>query len=491
MHDPTPPNGAHPPHRAAALRTRRILFGSLQIAGGQGANQLISFARNLLIARLIGPEQFGLGLTFVLIVAFVEMAGDLSWQKFIVQDPEGDQPKTQATLHLFLALRGLLLGAALLLGAEALIWVLGVSPDLAWAYRVLALVPVLSSLTHLDVKRFHRQLRYGPDVATQCVGNIAGLVAGVTAAFTLDDYRALLIAVVVRYLGQVITSHMLAEWPYRFRYSRAVALRAWRFGWPLMINGVVLFASSQGDRAVVVRAFGVAAFGVYGAVSIVTQAITTLVLTVTGSIGLPIMSGKQNAPAEFAAAYDRLGSITTLTAVVVGVPMFAVLPGLIPVLYGADFEVPRMLVTLLAAVVVLVVMRNWPTIASLSLGNTGIVMWQTVSRASGIAFAVLVVTLGGDLVDVAAALLVGEALATVVIFTMLRSAYGFALDRAAVLLGIATATMIACIAVEWLWGGALVALTFYPLILAAALAALYLASADVRGLARNLKAAVQ
>jgi O-antigen/teichoic acid export membrane protein len=474
------------------LRTRKILFGSLQLAGGQGATQLLSLARNLLIARLIGPEQFGLGLTFVLVVAFVEMAGDLSWQKFIVQDAEGDQPRTQATLHLFLAVRGLLLGAALLLGAEALIWVLGVSPELAWAYRLLALVPLLSSLTHLDMKRFHRQLRYGPDVAALCVGNVAGLVIGVAAAFTLNDYRALLIAVIVRYVGQLITSHMLAEWPFRFGYSRDVALRAWRFGWPLTINGVVLFASSQGDRAVVVRAFGLATFGVYGAVALVVQAVASLVSTVVGGLGLPLLAAKKRAPAEYELAYNRLGSLVALGAVSVCVPLFALLPSLLPVLYGDRFEIPRMLVALLIGVLLLMIFRSWPTVAALSLGATRIVMAQSVARSTGIALAAIIVALGGSILDLAAALLVGEVAATAVVFALLRSGHGLPVERAAALFAIVLAVGSGCLAVEWLWGGNwIAALTAYPALLAVGWAAMYVVSAEVRGFARGLGAVPQ
>jgi O-antigen/teichoic acid export membrane protein len=471
--------------------SKKILVGSLQIAGGQGASQLLSFARNLFIARLIGPDQFGLGLTCVLIVTFVEMASDMSWQKFIVQDDGGEDPRVQATLHTFFLIRGALIAAALWLGAELLTRALGVPAEFAWTYRALALVPVFTGLSHLDVKRFHRYLRYAPDVVTQALGNLAGIIVGVVIAATLGDYRAILVSVIVRDGAAALLSHLLADWPYRIGYSPVVARRAWVFGWPLLINGFLLFASNQGDRAVIVRAFGTAVFGIYGATALVTQSIASLVLTVIGSIGLPILAGLQHSPDEYAAAYNRLGSISAVAAVSVCVPLFAVLPILIPLLYGASFEVPHMLTALLVVILMVIIFRNWGTVAALSVGASHIVMLENLVRTAGIGLALLAVILGGELIAVASALLVGELIGTAMIFVVLRASYGFGLEWATVLFGIVASVGATCLMVEGMLPvGNLARFAIYPAILGGGLGALYLASAEVRGLARDLRAVV-
>ncbi len=488
------PTGA----RTAAARGSRLLLiqkifvGTLQMAGGQGATQLLNFARNLLIARLIGPEQFGLGLTCLLVVAFVEMASDFSWHRFIVQDEQGEAPSLQATLHTFLLVRGVILAAALLFGAGFLTQVLGVPSELQWTYQVLAVVPLLVGMTHLDVKRFQRRLRYGPDVASQCIGNLSGLLVGVAAAVMLGDYRSMLAAVVVRYTVATLVTHLVAERPYRIGYDRAIAHRAWRFGWPLLVNGSLLFASSQGDRAVIVRTFGVAVFGVYGAVALVTQAVASLIVNVIGNLGLPILAAHQRSRADYITAYNRMGSISALTAIIVCVPMFAVLPTLIPLLYGDGFTMPHMLVGVLIMVLMALIFRNWPTIAMLALGDSRIVMLENGSRISGIAFAVAAAYTGGSVLHVAGALMLGEFAATVTIFLLIKRFHNFPIEYAAMLFSIVLAVGISCLLVEYWWERNLVvSFTAYPLILVAGLVSLYLASSEVRSLARDLRAIAQ
>ena len=68
----------------------KIARSSITILSGDVANQLLTLTRNVLIARLIGPDQFGIGLTFAVAVSFLEMATDVSWDKFVVQDRHGD-----------------------------------------------------------------------------------------------------------------------------------------------------------------------------------------------------------------------------------------------------------------------------------------------------------------------------------------------------------------------------------------------------------------
>ena len=80
-----------PPHR--------YLKSGLLLSGGSIASSMCSFGRNIIIARLISVENFGIAATLALTMSLVEMASNLSLDRLIVQDPEGDSPRLQATAH--------------------------------------------------------------------------------------------------------------------------------------------------------------------------------------------------------------------------------------------------------------------------------------------------------------------------------------------------------------------------------------------------------
>lgn len=77
----------------------KMVRGGIQLLGGHAAVQFLSLARNFCIARLVSPEDFGVAATFALTLSMLEAIGDLSFNKLLIQDPEGEDPTLQAVLQ--------------------------------------------------------------------------------------------------------------------------------------------------------------------------------------------------------------------------------------------------------------------------------------------------------------------------------------------------------------------------------------------------------
>ena len=76
------------------------------LAGSRGLLSVLRFARNVLVARLIGVEDYGIASTFALLMALVEMLSDLGLGRFLVQDREGGHPQVVAAIQGLVLLRG-------------------------------------------------------------------------------------------------------------------------------------------------------------------------------------------------------------------------------------------------------------------------------------------------------------------------------------------------------------------------------------------------
>ena len=55
-----------------------------------------------------------------------------------------------------------------------------------------------------------------------------------------------------------LVSHLVAERPYRLVLDREIMAESLRFGWPLLVNGVLLFVVFNGDRVIVGHGLGMA-----------------------------------------------------------------------------------------------------------------------------------------------------------------------------------------------------------------------------------------
>lgn len=404
-------------------KKKRIMLGLAHVTGGQAVGQLLNFARNILIARLLGPEQFGIGLTFAVIVTAFEMAADFSWDKFIVQDHEGDRAQTQSTCHLLMILRGAFL-ALIMVGLSVYLARFFGVPDLSWAYMCLAVVPIFIGFAHTDVKRFHRELRYLPDTMSTFAGDAAAFLIGIGSALILHDFRAMLFAMLARYAVILVASHALSSRSYVVGYSADVARRAWRFGWPLLINGGLLFLATQGDRLLVGNVFGAEMLGIYGVAALVTLLTSSFVMKALAAIALPLLAQSRGDDEGFRVTHRGLGILYSLSALCLSVPFLAFLPGLLPMLFGAEFAPPDGLVAWLVATMALRIFQGWPIMTAIATGSTRTVLFCTLVRASGFVFAGVAILVARDIVSVAIAFAASQFLATVLVFARMNAVHG-------------------------------------------------------------------
>src|SRR5260370_14054025 len=72
-----------------------ILRGGSLLAAGQVASQASSFIRNVIIARIISPADFGIAATFATTLSLMEMISYLAGEKLLVQSPDGDDPRLE------------------------------------------------------------------------------------------------------------------------------------------------------------------------------------------------------------------------------------------------------------------------------------------------------------------------------------------------------------------------------------------------------------
>lgn len=404
-------------------------------------------ARNLLVARLIPFEDYGIAATFAVAMAVVEMASQFGLQQMIVQAHEGDDPKFQAALQGFQVLRGVIAGVALFVFADTVATFLKI-PDVAWAYQVMALVPVLNALQHFDIHRLNREKRFLPMVMTSAVPALVSLLAILPLAAWMNDYRVMLYALIVQAVVAVAISHLMAERPYRMSLDRAIIGQALSFGWPLLVNGVLLFATFQGDKIIVARELGMAPLAVF-AMGVTLTLTPTLVMSKSAqNLFLPDMSRaakiRDTEPAEFTKLSQAMMQITMVNGALVVVTILLFGPWLILTLLGTKFESLLPILILFAVQQGLRVLKTGPNSIALACGDTVNAMLSNFIRVLSLPVAWWAVAHnGGGLVTLLVIAIGAEALGFVVAVMLVRWRFALSVRRNLPVLGIGTAIMVA------------------------------------------------
>src|SRR5579872_157767 len=87
---------------------RSFLKSGTQLSINQAIVQACSFVRNVIVARLISPADFGIAATFVMTFSLLDMISNLSADTLLVQAKDGDEPLFQGTAHSIHLIRGLI-----------------------------------------------------------------------------------------------------------------------------------------------------------------------------------------------------------------------------------------------------------------------------------------------------------------------------------------------------------------------------------------------
>jgi O-antigen/teichoic acid export membrane protein len=409
-----------------------MLRTALFLAGSTGALSAMRFARNVLLARLIGVEDYGIASTFALLVALAETLSDLGLRPFVVQDREGDCPRFLAAVQGLAALRGAILSVLIFVLAEPIAALLG-QPDLGWAYRIFAVTPLLRAVVHLDVMRQQRAMRFGLMVKADLAGVSASLAALWPLALWLGDFRVMLGMLILENLVYIAAVHLLAERPYRIGWNGTVAVRALRFGWPLLSGGILTFAVMQGERLIVANQYTATDLGLFSAALTLAMAPTLVLQRVVHSMFLPMLARQQDNREDFLRTAEL--SLETLLASGIGLMLAYVLagPAALVLVYGAEFAAAGPLVAILGITFSLRTIRAAPTDISMAKGRTTNLLITNAVRLVSFPVALLIALGGGSLEALALTGLAGEAasLAVGYLLIVLRDGFGTVLARRA------------------------------------------------------------
>jgi O-antigen/teichoic acid export membrane protein len=381
--------------------------------------QACALSRYVVLARLLGPEQLGVAATLVVTSAFFDMISDMGADRFLIQDRDGGTTQVQALVQLASVGRGAMVALLLLIFAVPISYFYK-SPQLAGGLAILALSPLINGFIHFDNRRLQRDHDFRPDAISIIAGEICGLSATMVAAFLTHNFTAILYGVIVRAAVIVVTSHLQARRPYRLGWDKAFAPRLARFSAPLMLNGLVMFVSSQGDRVIVGNQLGVKALGYYSAVMLLIYYPAGLMARYLLAINIPLIATHRDQPIERARAIDATGGQTLLLTVAMAVGFAIVAPTMVPILFGRRFAQTAMLIGLIGCLQATRFLLTWPTIVALAEARSATVLMSNLAHGFAFAGAMIGLWIFGGLVALVCGFIVGEVIAVAVALALVN-----------------------------------------------------------------------
>lgn len=362
--------------------------------------------RNLMVARLISVEDYGIASTFLLAVALVEMLSALGLQQQLIQSKRGDEPEFQAALQFLNLLKAIVSAAALFLLARPLAEYFS-APQAAWTYQLIALVPLLFGFKHFDTDRLSRQMSFMPMALMNAVPPLCSLVLVWPLYLMFGDYRILLYAILVQALLTVTISHLVAKRAFRMRADWSVLRDSLSFGWPLLLNSGLMFAVLYGERIIVGGQLGLEPLALFAMGFSLALAPAILMANSASSFFLPQLSATSD-PQDFSTqamaviqAHIFMGCFLLVALAIIGGPF----------IHAVLSEKYAPIVPLLTWLGVTQAVRVWKTggsVVAMARAHTENAIATNITRVSFLPLAWYMLEQGGSLVQVIWIGLAGE-----------------------------------------------------------------------------------
>lgn len=295
----------------------------------------------VLIARALGPAQFGL-LSFALaIVTVLGAVGTLGLESVTVRELVRDPTNRTRVLGTVFALK--LAGSAIAALLVVLVaWLL--RPDEPHVWRICAIIAIgqlflaFDAIDYLFQARLQSRYSVIAKNAAFCVVAIVRVVLVVRHA-SLD---AFVWAIALEYVlagvlllatfGRVEGLSAL-KWDFR----RDVAVRLLRSSWALVLSGLVIAIYLRIDQIMLAAMAGDAAVGVYSVAARLAEVWYFVPMALASSTLPALIQSRERSRAEFTRRTERLFTIMVLLSVAVAIPMTLLARPVVLFLYGREY----------------------------------------------------------------------------------------------------------------------------------------------------------
>ena len=318
-------------HDGKDLKKRSVRSGTVTIAA-QVTQLGLQTASNVVLARLLVPQDYGIIAMVLAVTAFVEVFKDMGLSTATIQREELTYAQV-STMFWLNILVGTILTVFVMALAPALVWFYQ-KRELLWVTIALSMTFVVSGFGIQHAALLNREMRFRALAVVQVSSVGTGIIASILAALAGLGYWALVLGTLVNSVVRVVFLWALSKWrPGRpERGSGAGAL--FHFGADVTGFELANYLARNLDNVLIGRVWGGEVLGLY------SRAYSLLMLPINNlrsplhAVAFPAMSHLQRDPVRFRAYLRKYISLLAFASMPIAACLFVCSDNVIHLLLG-------------------------------------------------------------------------------------------------------------------------------------------------------------
>ncbi|HEX7688389.1 MAG TPA: oligosaccharide flippase family protein [Burkholderiaceae bacterium] len=352
-----------PTVKPAALKGRVLRAGKWTL-GSQLVAQFLRLATNVVLARLLFPDAFGLMAVVNMLITALVLFSDIGINRAVIQSRRGDDPRLLDTAWTVQVWRGFGLAGACLaaaagiaLGAHLHLFRAGTvyaDPRLPWLIVVFAITPAIQGFDSICIAQSKRQMNLHTLTKIELAGQLASAVVMIVIAYATRTVWTLVFGAMAAAAVRTTLGHrLLPGYRARFRVDKDALDEILASGKWIFLSSIMSFLAMNSDKVLLGGLIDARAFGLYSIALLMANVLQGLATKMCMSIVYPALAEvHRDRPqdlaktiAKFQWGYDAL--VTSLAALLI-----TAAPALIGLMYDHRYHDAGWMLSVLAVGVI-------------------------------------------------------------------------------------------------------------------------------------------
>ena len=367
---------------------KQAIRGSVWTLAGYGASQILRFGSNLILARLLVPEYFGLMSLVNVFIIGLHLFSDIGLGPSIIQNKRGDDPDFLNTVWTMQIIRS----GFLWLGSVLIAWPISEfynEPQLLRLLPVVGLSTLISGFGSTAPFTLNRHIALGKLAIFELGGQVVSVIVMIVWAWFSPTVWALVMGSLVSDVIKMVWSHRLMPGHRnRFAWNREATKNIVSFGRWIFLSTALTFLASQADRLILGKLLSFKLLGVYGIAFALADIPRQVILALSGKVIFPAMSKLANLPREAFRAKILKNRRPILIALAAGLPLLISFGDfLILKLYKPDYHDAAWMLPIIA-------LGIWHTTLYSTMSPSLLTIGKSVYNAQGYLLTFLTISIG-------------------------------------------------------------------------------------------------
>ena len=264
----------------------------------------LSFIASVILARLLGPTEFGLVGMISVFIALGNSFVDSGLSASLIRTKNADNEDYATVFYLNLALSLVVYGIFYL--TAPLIAAFFEQELLELIVRVYCLTFIISAFSAVQLALLNKRMKFKQVMKCKVPGTILGVVVGIGMGYSGFGVWSIVGMFMITQLGTSLMLWLTSSWSPGWVFSRKKLKYHYNFGYKLMLSGFIDTFYKNVYKLIIGKFFAVQELGYYERAHSFNYQAVTMFTSIISKVSYPLLSKIQDQKERIAIVYRQL-----------------------------------------------------------------------------------------------------------------------------------------------------------------------------------------